>query len=90
MYKYEKPFEGIIKKKQLKKAIIWNILNNGGPMSIENLVQLLPKTFDFRGNLQPSRQLITMIVSRNKDFKVSGKVKNRHGHYVNLYTVVKK
>lgn len=90
LYKYEKPFEGITKKKQLRKAIIWYILQNGKAVSIEELVKELSKTYKFPGRLQPSRQLITAILTQNKEFIIDGKIKNKYGHYVNLYIVSNK
>ena len=69
---------------------MWFILNNGKPVSIEGLVKELSKTYNFPGRLQPSRQLITAILSRNKEFVLDGKTRNKYGHYVNLYNVSNK
>ena len=59
-------------------------------MSIEELVKELIKNYEFPGRLQPSRQLITAILTRNKDFILDGRIKNKYGHYVNLYNVSNK
>jgi hypothetical protein len=59
-------------------------------VSIETLVKELPKSFKFPGRLQPSRQLITNVVSQNKEFIIDGRTLNKFGHYVNLYNVSNK